>query len=244
MKDQTMTVDLQSEPLYRKIKKHILDRIDSGEWVASMRVPSENELVKEFSVSRMTTNRALRELTDEGYLIRIAGVGTFVAELKAKSNPLEIHNIADEIRARHHKYSAEVLACEPVKANEKIATFMNVEVGHTLTHSMIVHMEQGIPIQLEDRLVNEDIVPGYGQQDFSENTPYEYLIKMAPLQKVEHVVKAIIPTPSIKSLLDMSEEEACLLIERRTWTKGRVASTAKLYHPGSRYELSGLFKPE
>jgi|TARA_R110002096_G_scaffold436096_2_gene667462 GntR family transcriptional regulator, histidine utilization repressor len=239
-----MTVELKSEPLYRKIKNHILGRIDSGEWMASMRVPSENELVKEFSVSRMTTNRALRELTDEGYLIRVAGVGTFVAELKAKSNPLEIHNIADEIRARHHDYSAEVLKCEAVKANDKIASYMNIEVGAELIHSLIIHKEQGIPIQLEDRLVNEDVVPGYGDQDFTKNTPYEYLIKKAPLQKVEHVVRAIMATGSVKSLLDMSDNEACLLIERRTWTKGRVASTAKLYHPGSRYELSGLFKPE
>lgn len=239
-----MTVELKSEPLYRKIKNHILGRIDSGEWMASMRVPSENELVREFSVSRMTTNRALRELTDEGYLIRIAGVGTFVAELKAKSNPLEIHNIADEIRDRHHEYSAEVLICEPVKANEKIAAIMNIDVGDELIHSQIIHKEQGIPIQLEDRLVNEKIVPGYGAQDFTKHTPYEYLIKMAPLQKVEHVVKAIIATGSISSILDMADNEACLLIERRTWAKEQVASTAKLYHPGSRYELSGLFKPE
>ena len=239
-----MNVELKSEPLYLKIKNHILGRIDSGEWMSSMRVPSENELVKEFSVSRMTTNRALRELTDEGYLIRVAGVGTFVAELKAKSNPLEIHNIADEIRARHHEYSAEVLICEPVKANEKIATIMNINVGDMLIHSQIIHKEQGIPIQLEDRLVNEEVVPGYGDQDFTKETPYAYLIKMAPLQKVEHVVKAIIAPNSIKTILDMADEEACLLIERRTWTKERVASTAKLYHPGSRYELSGLFKPE
>lgn len=239
-----MSTELNSEPLYLKIKNHILSRIDSGEWMASMRVPSENELVKEFSVSRMTTNRALRELTDEGYLIRVAGVGTFVAELKAKSNPLEIHNIADEIRARHHQYSAEVLKCEPVKASDKIAAIMNISVGDPLIRSQIVHKEQGIPIQLEDRLVNEAIVPGYGDQDYTEKTPYEYLIKMAPLQKVEHVVKAIIAPATIKTLLDMSDEEACLLIERRTWTKGKVASTAKLYHPGSRYELSGLFKPE
>ena len=177
-----MSVELKSEPLYLKIKNHILGRIDSGEWMSSMRVPSENELVKEFSVSRMTTNRALRELTDEGYLIRVAGVGTFVAELKAKSNPLEIHNIADEIRARHHDYSAEVLICESVKANEKIATIMNINVGDMLIHSQIIHKEQGIPIQFEDRLVNEDVVPGYGDQDFTKETPYAYLIKMAPLQ--------------------------------------------------------------
>jgi len=239
-----MSTDLKSEPMYRKIKNHILARIDSGEWLVSSRVPSENELVKEFSVSRMTTNRALRELTDEGYLIRVAGVGTFVAELKAKSNPLEIHNIADEIRARHHEHSAEVLCCETVKANEKVATYMNIEVGDKLAHTQIIHKEQGIPIQLEDRLVNEDIVPGYGAQDFTKHTPYEYLIKMAPLQKVEHVVKAIIAPEGIKSVLDMSDDEACLLVERRTWTKGRVASTTQLYHPGSRYELSGLFKPD
>ncbi|MDG1438797.1 MAG: histidine utilization repressor [Emcibacteraceae bacterium] len=239
-----MSVDVKSEPLYLKIKNHILDQIDSGEWMASTRVPSENELVKEFSVSRMTTNRALRELTDEGYLIRVAGVGTFVAELKAKSNPLEIHNIADEIRARHHEHSAEVLTNEVIKANEKIAAIMNVNEGEALTHTQIIHKEQGIPLQLEDRLVNEDVVPGYGDQDYTQQTPYEYLIKKAPLQKVEHIVKAIIPTAGIKNLLDMSDDDACLLIERRTWTKGRVASTAKLYHPGSRYELSGLFKPE
>lgn len=238
-----MSVNLKSEPLYKKIKNHILDRIDSGEWLVSTRVPSENELVKEFSVSRMTTNRALRELTDEGYLLRVAGVGTFVAELKAKSNPLEIHNIADEIRARHHNYSAEVLKCVEVKANKKIADIINVDVGAPLIHSQIVHKEQGIPIQLEDRMVNEEVVPGYGDQDFTVRTPYEYLIKMAPLQKVEHVVKAIIPSKTIKNILDMDDNEACLLIERRTWTKEKVASTAKLYHPGSRYELSGLFKP-
>ena len=80
--------------------------------------------------------------------------------------------------------------------------------------------------------------------DRAKNTPYEYLIKMAPLQKVEHVVRAIMATSAISSILDMADNEACLLIERRTWTKERVASTAKLYHPGSRYELSGLFKPE
>ena len=138
----------------------------------------------------------------------------------------------------------EVLTCETVKANEKIATYMNINVGDILTHTQIIHKEQGIPIQFEDRLVNEEVVPGYSEQDFTVHTPYEYLIKMAPLQQVEHVVRAIIAQEGIKSILDMTDNEACLLVERRTWAKGRVASTAKLYHPGSRYELSGRFKPE
>ena len=58
----------------------------------------------------MTVNRALRELTEEGVLKRIAGVGTFVAEMKPQSNLLMIAHIRDEIRARGHEYRCRVLS--------------------------------------------------------------------------------------------------------------------------------------
>jgi len=232
-----------SMPLYRKIKEYILERIASGEWMPSARVPSENELVKKFKVSRMTTNRALRELTDEGFLLRVAGVGTFVADLKAQSHPLEIHNIAEEIRHRGHDYKALVLKLEKTTAGENVAGRLNITAGTFVFHSIILHKEQNIPIQLEDRFVNIAIAPAYDKQDFTHITPNEYLMKIAPIQKAEHVVKAIMPQPDIQQKLHISKHEPCLLIKRRTWTKGQVASSARLYHPGSRYELSGLFRP-
>lgn len=230
-------------PLYKKIKQHILDRIASGQWQPGERVPSENQLVREFNVSRMTTNRALKELSAEGFLMRMAGVGTFVADLKARSHPLEIHNIADEIRARGHDYSAIVIKMEKTVADGEIATQLNLPPGRAVFHSTILHQEQNIPIQMEDRFVNAAVVPDYGRQDFTRITPYEYLMKIAPLQKAEHVVRAIMPTSEIRQNLQMTDREACLLIRRRTWTGGQVASSAMLYHPGSRYELSGRFKP-
>lgn len=230
-------------PLYKKIKEHILERIEAGVWQGSSRVPSENELVKEFKVSRMTTNRALRELTDEGILIRIAGVGTFVADLKAQSHPLEIHNIAEEVRERGHHYSAKVLTCTAITSPPEQIIWMKLGKECEIYHSVIIHYEQDIAIQLEDRYVNPLLAPGYVDQDFNVITPYEYLMEIAPLQKVEHVVRAILPDDNTKKLLQMTDDEACLLLKRRTWTRGAVASTALLYHPGNRYELSGRFKP-
>lgn len=230
-------------PLYKKIKCHILDNIANGQWQPSERVPSENQLVKQFDVSRMTTNRALKELTSEGYLVRVAGVGTFVADLKAQSHPLEIHDIAEQVRGRGHDYSARVLSMEETVADSGLAKMMSIPEGTIVFHSVILHEEQGIALQMEDRYVNGEIVPDYGAQDFTKTTPYDYLMKIAPLQKVEHVVKAILPREDIRTYLSMAEDEACLLIKRRTWTKGQVASTAMLYHPGSRFELSGRFNP-
>ena len=87
-------------PRYSRVKRMITDKIDSGAWQPRHRIPSESELVRDLGVSRMTINRALRELTLDGRLVRVQGVGTFVAEPKAQSALFEVRNIADEIMAK------------------------------------------------------------------------------------------------------------------------------------------------
>src|ERR1700704_2909980 len=109
------------QPLYLQVKQHILDNIGSGKWGTASRVPSENDIVKSFGVSRMTANRALRELRDEGVLVRIAGVGSFVAERHAHAHPLQIRSIADEIRRRGHVHRAEIVSLERVRAVAELA---------------------------------------------------------------------------------------------------------------------------
>ncbi|STR46286.1 Histidine utilization repressor [Klebsiella oxytoca] len=76
-------------PFYEKVKQAISEKIHSGVWRPHDRIPSEAELVAQFGFSRMTINRALRELTDEGLLVRLQGVGTFVAEPKGQSRCLK-----------------------------------------------------------------------------------------------------------------------------------------------------------
>ena len=97
-----------AKPRYRQLKELIIERISSGELKPGDRVPSEMDLVDSTGVSRMTANRALRELTNEGYLKRVAGVGTFVADITAASHVLEVRDIAAEIQRRGHHHSALV----------------------------------------------------------------------------------------------------------------------------------------
>src|SRR5688572_30909719 len=90
--------------LYEQVKSFITHKIQDGSWPAGHRLPSESELVAKFGVARMTVNRALRELMEQGRIVRVAGVGSFVAEDKPQSTLLQIANIASEIRARGHDY--------------------------------------------------------------------------------------------------------------------------------------------
>jgi GntR family histidine utilization transcriptional repressor len=231
------------QPLYLKVKRHILDNIGSGKWAASTRVPSENDIVKAFGVSRMTANRALRELRDEGILVRVAGVGSFVAERQAHAHPLEIRSIAEEIRDRGHVHRAEIVSLERVRAMADLAETFGIAPRTPLYCSVIVHFENDRAVQLEDRYVLPKLAPDYLKVDFTATTPYDYLTKVAPLQEAEHVLRAVMPDDRTRQLLTMKPDEPCLLMVRRTWTAGEVASVARLYYPGSRYQLSGRFRP-
>jgi GntR family transcriptional regulator, histidine utilization repressor len=229
-------------PLYMQLKEHVLQNIRSGEWRSGERVPSEHDLVRKFKVSRMTANRALRELMRCGVLARVAGVGTFVGDLKAATHPLQIRNIAQEIRDRGHRHRALPVTLESISPDDTVRSRLGI-TARTLPvfHSVIVHFENDVALQVEDRFVNPRIAPDYLAADFTALTPYEYLMEVAPLQRVEHVVRAVQPDARIRGLLKLQSHEPALLIERVTWSRAVPASFARLYHPGSRFELRGAF---
>ncbi|MBY5349031.1 histidine utilization repressor [Rhizobium leguminosarum] len=226
-----------STPLYAGVKQVILDRIHSGEWPPKYRVPSENELVVELGVSKMTANRALRELANEGELVRIQGVGSFVAERKGYSALFEVRNIAEEIAERGHVHEASVVVLAQETASPEVADALELPIGAAVFHSLIVHSENGVPVQIEDRFVHPEAAPEYLDQDFSTLTPNAYLTAAAPLSGSEHVVEAAMPQTWECKLLTIMKTEPCLTIRRRTWSAKQVVSTARLVYPGHRYRL-------
>lgn len=232
-----------NKPRYQQLKDHIIDKISSGDLKPADRVPSENELVESAGVSRMTANRALKELNSEGYVERIAGRGTFVSDYRSRSHLLEVHNIADEIKMRGGVHSSEVLTLETLPADQKASEALRVAIGASVNHVSVVHLENDVPIQLELRYVRAAFAPEFLKQDFVATTPSAYLTGIAPLQEAEQVVRAAIPNANVRRLLAMAAEEATLVVSRRTWSRGRPVTYARLYHPGDRYELGGQYRP-
>lgn len=232
-----------SKPRYQQLKDLIIGRISAGDLRPSDRVPSENELVESMSVSRMTANRALRELNDEGYVERIAGRGTFVSDFRSQSHLLEVQNIADEIHGRGHKHSSVVIRQSLQHARGEVARALNVEQGTDVFHLLLVHYENGSPIQVEDRHVLASFAPDCLDQDFETVTPSAYLTSIAPLQEAEQVVRASMANGAVQQHLNIPEDEPVLVVIRRTWSRARPVTFARLHHPGSRYELTGHYAP-
>ena len=227
-------------PAYERVKKLIAAQIDSGRWAEGDQLPSENQLVSALGLSRMTINRALRDLASMGVVKRVMGLGTFVAPIKSASPLFEVKNIADEIAKRGHHHRTAVLHLSREDAGE-VAPVLRDSFSGSVFHSMLLHYEDDVPIQLEDRVVNPVEAPGYLDQDFTKMTPNSYLSAVSPLVRGEHIVEAVRGSGEECRLLKISAREPCLLIRRRTWSSQGLVSVARLVHPGSRSRLEGSF---
>jgi GntR family histidine utilization transcriptional repressor len=228
--------------LYQAVKDHVRERIRSGKWRPGGRVSSEHDLVAALGVSRMTVNRALRELAASGEVVRFVGIGTFVAEEKPQSALLRVANIADEIRARGHDYSCDVVRVAREFAGVDVAGALGLHPGDPVYHSVCVHRENGVPIQLEDRYVNPAAAPDFAAQDFTRVPPAAYLLRAIPLDEVEHVVDAVIPSREEARLLEIRSTVPCLVLTRRTRSGRNLVTWVRCIHPGPRYRLGARFR--
>ena len=230
-------------PAYGQVKAFIKKRISAGTWKPGDPVPSESALMQQFGVSRMTVNRALRELMGEGLVTRIQGSGTFVAELHRISSTLAIRDIHEEVLARGHVHSARVLLAESEKASADLARSLGLRAGARVFHTILVHLENGVPIQYEDRYVNPAAAPNYLTTDFTQTTPTRHLLAEAPLTEASYSIEACQPTALQAEHLAIETSEACLAMMRRTVSGAHIASVARLLYPGSRYSFAGKFQP-
>ncbi|MCD4719980.1 MAG: histidine utilization repressor [Desulfobacula sp.] len=227
--------------LYDKIKKSVVKDIELGKLKPDDRVPSETQLARIFNASRMTANRALKELTEEGRIVRAQGVGSFVARPKPDVALLEIKSIAKEIKDWGGVHSSQIMVLKEEKVTEQIAQNMDLNLEDTIFHSIILHKDRGMCVQYSERFINPKVAPHYLSQDFKKITPSEYLLEVAPIQEAEHIIEAVTCKSQIQKCLKIQPDEPCISLKRRTWSFDVVATYSIIISPGSRYKLKGKF---
>jgi GntR family histidine utilization transcriptional repressor len=229
-------------PAYEQVKAWIRGHIASGRWRPGDPVPSESALMQKFGISRMTVNRALRELAGEGLVHRVQGSGTTVAQLHRISSRLMIRDIHEEVAERGHVHTTRVLHVAREKAGSEVAQALGLRKGAAVFHTVLIHMENGVPIQHEDRYVNPAAAPHYLETDFTQTSPTLHLLRHAPLTEASYSIEACIPTAEEARELDIKRTEPCLVMRRRTVSGANVASVARLVYPGTRYSFAGQFQ--
>jgi len=241
MADSAIDFRMSHGPVSRQaqIRDFILHQITSGTWPEDYRIPSENELVAQLGVARMTVHHALKELRDRGFLTRVPGIGTFVAKGRNYVTIIGHVDIAAAIAERGATHSVEVLQQRVRGAAGSEAVAFKIAAGDPLLHAVVLHHENGHPVQLEDRLVNVAAAPGCEKHDIMHESLFAYLMRLRPYREGEETISARAASERERELLAMAPAEPCLEIRRTTWFGSEVVTAVTLLHPASRFNLIG-----
>ncbi len=228
-------------PVYQLIKEAVIQNIMNNVWTPGTQIPSEAALCHQFNVSRMTVNKALRELANEGIVTRHQGAGTYVAEPKYQTTLVKIPNIVQEIQDRGHKHSVNLIAQETRQLTAKQANELKLNGEVTLFYTCLLHFDGDKPIQLEERYVNPKVFPNYLEQDWRQMTPHEYLMREAPIPTGEYIIELRSPSTTVSKALRIHANEPCLVLSRWACVNNEYASSCILWHPGQSYKFKGIF---
>jgi GntR family histidine utilization transcriptional repressor len=230
-------------PVWLQIRRALGQPILSGAWPPGTRIPAELDLTAHFQTSRMTVNKAIQSLAAEGMVQRRRKVGTVVAERAQERPVFEIWNTADIIERSGATYGYRLLECELIKDDPVKRGLLNVSRSTQLLWLRCVHLSDGEPFQMEERLVNVDAAPGITCHPLDTVAPGPWLLAHVPWTEAEHTISACEAGKVEAAALNLPLGAACLVVERRTWNGEAPVTLARLWHPGARHRLVGRFEP-
>ncbi|MFZ5609761.1 MAG: UTRA domain-containing protein [Pseudomonadota bacterium] len=235
VRSKALTLDGKG-PLYAQIKRAIAGQITAGQWKPGAPIPFEEDLSARFNTSRMTVNRALTSLAEEGLIVRIRRKGSFVAAQSSHHASFTISDIRDEIEASGAAYRYELI-------HRAIQWRPLASFGEKALHLVCRHSADNAPVLLEERWIDLATVPQAADQDFCKIQPNSWLLEHVPWTKAEHQISAVNASPRTAGLLDLAPGTACLVLERKTWREAQPVTFVHLIYAGPAHRLVGTFAP-
>lgn len=233
-----------SATLHRRIRADIERQILSGELHPGDRIPFEHELMEQYGCARMTVNKAIASLAESGLIVRRRRAGSFVAQPRIQSVVLEIPDIQAEITARGEPYGLKVLSSRRRRPAAGNADEKTLAGRGELLALRCVHLANGRPFALEERLISLSAVPEARDVDFTTESPGKWLLSHVPWTQAEHRISAINADRDTALALDIAPKAACLAVDRRTWRATEHITYVRQIFPGTHYDLIARFTPK
>lgn len=152
------------KPLYYQLKQTLLKWIEGGDYPPGSILPSEKQLQDSFGISRTTVRMALKELEQEGFLVRSPGKGTFVASMKIESGPRRILSFTQEMLNMGLQVSNQVVSLEKELPVIRTANKLQIPQDQPVWRLERIRMADSVPIATEVNYIPAALVPNMEAQ--------------------------------------------------------------------------------
>src|SRR6201988_1849772 len=144
-------------PLSAQAESVIIGRISNGSMPPGTRLPSEDDLVQEYAVSRTTIRAAIQSLVQRGLVEIRRGKGTFVTQPKITQELTELTGFVEDMQALGRRPTARLLDKRIVAADEAVARQLALPVGTDVVQILRVRLADGVPLSFDETYLPEEL---------------------------------------------------------------------------------------
>jgi len=234
------------QKLYVQMYSIIKEKIEKQEWPNGSQIPTEDELCRNYDVSKATVRNAVCELERSGYLRKRQGKGTFVTYTKQDLGIAMKTKLTENMFGEGVKAKKELLARGMTEPAEEMKSILRLNGSEQdLYYILCKRLVNGETACLEESYVRLSVFPGIENEDVCR-APFYELIQERGAKKIMKVVQTIEISEArgdAASLLQIPEGAPALLLHRLLigGNAGPIAYT-RLLGMGKKYKIMTEFE--
>ncbi|MCM3655008.1 GntR family transcriptional regulator [Metabacillus litoralis] len=228
-------------PIYYQLEEIIKDLIEKGKLKPGDSLPAEREYAEKFEISRMTVRQAFTQLVNDGYLYRIQGKGTFVAERKPKiEQALQgLTSFTEDMKARGMKPGSQLVQFEIIPATSLIANQLGIQEYGPVYEIKRIRLADDVPMALETNYISANFIKGLTEKIVNQSL-YSYIENQLNL-RIDHasqVIESSVADELEAEYLNIQPGAPVMLIQRNTFLKdGTPVEFVKSTYRADRYKF-------
>jgi GntR family transcriptional regulator len=226
-------------PIYYQIEEYIKELIENGELRPGDSLPPEREYAEKYQISRMTVRQAFTKLVNEGYLYRLQGKGTFVAERKIEQPLQGLTSFTEDMKARGLEPGSQLIHFEIIPATKLIAGQLLIAEYGPVYEIKRIRMADSVPMALETNYISANLVEGLTEQIVNKSL-YAHIEGQLDLgiDSASQIIESSIASQSEANYLKISKGAPVMLIQRNTFLKDNTpVEFVKSVYRADRYKF-------
>jgi GntR family transcriptional regulator len=231
----------RSVPLYYQLENILREKINSGELRANDLLPTEEQLVDSYKVSRITVRQALSSLEKDGIIVRKRGKGSFVTDRTIGLEPMKLTGMIEDIIAMGIKTKTQVLDFSFVHPSKKVMEALNLGKEDKALKIERVRFIKKVPYSYTLNYIPPDLGEKIGMKDIVVHPLFNVLEKICRVKigRGTMVIEATVADSRIATLLDTMAGAPLLKIERTIFdTRGRPVDYVVVLYRADRYHYT------
>ncbi|MBW1714054.1 MAG: GntR family transcriptional regulator, partial [Deltaproteobacteria bacterium] len=197
MSDLSKLPDLDKndyKPLYIQLCDTLTEYIQTNGLAPGDLLPSENDLLDRYGISRTTIRQAFQRLEAQETVIKVRGKGTFVAAPKHREHVRGFQDLEEGLAEQGFPVTNVLLEISDIHLSKVWAEHLTLPAGSQARSIRRLQMTGDKPLALEERLLPPEVANRFVDEDFKEGPIFD-LLSRYPETEIMRVTYRITSSP-------------------------------------------------